>query len=95
MFQSLICEQPTANTQNDYKTSCVSFVNSVQEACKNQLAQHNVMQRLQSLSKPHIAVGTFVSLIVFLKFGGQILTNVISWAYPGKEKFFLKFMIVQ
>lgn len=95
MFQSLICEKPATNTQNDYKTFCVSFVNSVQEVCKNQLAQHNVMQRLQSLSKPRIAVGTFVSLILFLKFGGRILTNVISWAYPGKEKFFLTFMIVQ
>lgn len=87
MFLSLICDQPLAPTkpQYNFNESWVSLISSVQEECRYQLAHHNVIERLQSLSKPHIALGTFVSLIIFFKFGGQILTNTISWAYPGKR----------
>ncbi|KAI7888509.1 TB2/DP1, HVA22 family-domain-containing protein [Mucor mucedo] len=85
MLQSLICEE-APKPQHD-TTLWTQFISSVQETCKHQLEQYQVTDQLAKLSKPPVAIGTFLALMVFLQFGGHILTNVISWAYPAYASF--------
>lgn len=80
MIQSLTYEQlPKPQQNNDTTLLWTQFTSLVQ----HQFAQHQHLIDQLAIPKPSIVIGVFLSLIIFLQFGGHILINLISWAYPG------------
>lgn len=54
------------------------------ELAKSQYA--NDIEKRTGVPKSYLVVGisTFIFAMIFMDFGAKLLTNVLSWIYPGK-----------
>lgn len=48
----------------------------------------NEIERRTGIPKSYLALGTgaVIFIMIFFNLAGQLLTNTISWVYPGKKE---------